>query len=176
MHLWRKRAGEWCYVPLASRLAFGRTADGIAVGGDAEEPLASIVAYSENGAPRAALIAPAPARVRLNGYLSLGVVVLEDRDEISVAGTRFFFAARSATAAAPFAPGRTETRCARCTRVLHAGDIAAFCAGCGAAHHEGALAAPGHGVLACLTYDSACGRCGRRWSDLLWTPEDEDDA
>jgi hypothetical protein len=176
VHLWRKRAGEWCCVPLASRLAFGRTPSGIAVGADAEEPLASIVAYSENGAPRAALIAPASARVRVNGYPSLGVVVLEDRDEISVAGTRFLFAARSATAAAPFASGRTKTRCARCTRVLHAGDMVAGCAGCGATHHEGALAAPRHAVLSCLTYDPACGGCGRRWSDLLWAPEEEDDA
>ncbi len=175
MHLWTWRA-DWYRVGVTDHLTIADSGDGgVDVGGSAAAALATVIQFTENGMPRAALITRPGSRVLLNGYLPLGVAVLEDRDEITVRGRTFYFGARSLLEAMPFPHCDTETRCARCKRPLHEGDTAARCAACSAWHHQGNLAGVQGQRRECWTYDPACGGCGRHRDTLVWSPEEHDD-
>jgi hypothetical protein len=172
MHLWTWR-GDWHRVGVTGQLAIADCGDGgVDVGGTAAPALATVAQFTENGMPRAVLIIPPDSGVLLNGYLPLGVAVLEDRDEITVRGRTFYFGARSLPEAMPFPHCDTETRCARCKRPLHEGDTAVTCGACSAVHHQGDLAGSDGQRRECWTYDPACGACGRHRETLVWTPEE----
>lgn len=171
MHLWRLM-DSWQQAPLETVLYLrGLAGGGVVVGAEKiGTPLGTLIRFTENGVPRAALITPPGAPLVLNGYPQLGVTVLEDRDEISVAGERLLFARHESPAETVFPAGGPEARCARCKAVVNPGDACVRCPACAAYHHE-------REDLRCWTYQPTCGCSARLRAELTWHPaEDEDET
>ncbi|MFQ5667692.1 MAG: hypothetical protein ACE5I7_14865 [Candidatus Binatia bacterium] len=176
MHLWRREEDEWQQFPVTEQIGLLEDSQGrVTADRSAAHSRATIVAFTENGTQRAALITTPGAGVMLNGYVPLGVAVLEDRDEITVRGAMLYFAAHSPTEVMAFPAADTETRCARCKRPLRPGDVAVRCAACSAWHHEGDLAGAAGTRRLCWTYEPTCGGCGREREAMIWRPEEEED-
>ncbi len=148
-HLWRRDADCWRSFPAADDPMILRS--GGATGGVW------------------LLLASPDAGLAVNGEpVRLGLAVLQDRDEILCAdGERVYFACDDVPVPAPLASADPGLRCARCQRVVEAGDIVVRCprAECGLVHHE-------NETLQCWTYDT-CAGCAR--STALdaerWTPD-----
>jgi Pyruvate/2-oxoacid:ferredoxin oxidoreductase delta subunit len=171
MHLWLKREA-WQRIAVDGEITLPPSPEPDEL--DSQPVVAAVVPYLENGTPRAALITTSGAELSLNGFPPLGVAVLQDRDEITLAGETFLFAAHSPTEPVSF-HSDTLTRCARCKRPLRAGDMAVRCAACSSWHHEGALAGTPGAERRCFSYDPVCAGCGRQRESMLWTPEESDD-
>jgi hypothetical protein len=154
--------------------------------GNGRELVARLVRFARHGVDRVALLTAPPALWRgsasilLNGFPPLGVVTLEDRDEILVHGEALLFAANAAEPVRDYEPavdavaGGARALCARCHLELHPGDRVKACAGCGAPAHEGELAPEPAGRparLLCASYDRCCGACGQGEDELVWHPE-----
>jgi hypothetical protein len=105
---------------------------------------------------RGALLARDEAAVTVNGEPVLPLRVLDDRDEVAVAG--------GPVEIAPFPAGLPDTRCGRCKGELGAGESAVRCPHCGAWHHQTE-------DLPCWTYDSSCSTCARATTGCAWEPE-----
>lgn len=172
MRIHHKREGTWQPLELDAACHIAIDGEGqVEIVDDDPGNAASIVAFTENGRPRAALVSRPDSGVTLNGFRPLGVAVLEDRDVIAVRGERLHFAAYGPAQRIEFPPAERRTDCVRCKRPLRAGDAVARCQACGALHHEGRLAGSQEQRL-CLSYDAACGACFRRAADLMWSPDD----
>jgi hypothetical protein len=119
------------------------------------------------------LIAGAGPDVRVNGdAMLLGVRVLTDRDEISVAGVgELFFSTESLARVEEFTGDLTGATpaiyCPRCRQTIDEGVSAVKCPQCGVWYHETE-------DLNCWTYAETCALCPQP-TDLdagfRWTPE-----
>jgi hypothetical protein len=120
-------------------------------------------------APAWTMVGGREASLRVNGQpLVLGVRVLRDRDEISIAGQRCFFSTEELALVVPF-PGMAQFICCpRCKQKLEPGTSAVACPHCRAWHHQSE-------EFPCWTYDATCALCQLHSTALdagySWTPE-----
>ena len=175
MHLLRenRKSARWRKVAIRDRgLALCRRRDGgLALGRGRQRPFALIVPVLEDGTPRALLLRAAGGdEIRVNGLPPLDASVLDDRDEITVAGAaeRLYFVSGELSEPFVHAAGDDDLGCGRCMRPL-AGRLVRRCA-CGTLLHH----APDDPAADCVGYDRArCPGCGRVL-DAGWTPADAD--
>jgi len=176
MHLWRLSDGEWKQVPIGSEglsLRLGEDERLELVDGVAEGALALVLPVEEGGAARASLVTLSrSAAILVNAYRPLGVQILDERDEIILGDELLYFGARSPARVTRFEQTDSGARCARCKRVLHAGDAVTRCPACGAFHHAGSPAGEAE-ELSCWNHDARCGACARPRDGMLWSPEEE---
>ncbi len=197
MDLWFQRDDGWTRVVVGAGVRIGRDADGRLAAGDVvREPLGAVVAFAEHGRPRAALVVENGAGLVVNGFPPLPVRVLADRDEIAVPsrpGAAVVLTTCTPAEPRPFVAAGHPERCGRCRQELRAGDACVRCPACGAAYHQGRLAAAPGGdggvaggepaacdaaggnaatgeTRACWTYDERCGACRRERAQMAWTP------
>ncbi len=134
--------------------------------------LASIIAF---GGRRAALVTTAAGDIRLNGSRPLPVVVLADRDEITVPGARLRIAAFADAAA--YVIGNQRLRCARCKNLIISGAVVRACPACTSLYHstDSLPAAVQSAEVSppCYDYEPRCASCRRLWASMGWSPEDE---
>jgi hypothetical protein len=100
---------------------------------------------------------------------TLGLRVLEHRDEIRVAGAEtVYYSAEKLAEVEPFVGADRPVYCARCRNPIAEGVPSVQCPGCGVRHHE----AEEH---PCWTYSEHCACCSQP-TDLdagfRWTPEE----
>jgi len=123
------------------------------------------------------LVSGANARVRVNGIqLSLGICVLNDRDEIRMEDSgKMFFSTERLARVEPF-PGRAEQSsgneekvcCPRCQQALEPQASAVRCPQCNIWHHQTV-------DLPCWTYSSTCALCPQPTqldASYRWMPEE----
>lgn len=109
------------------------------------------------GTRRWALLAGRGARV--NGLPCLPMEILDDRDEVYIAGECYYFSAQSPPEVVTCAGDKKKIRCARCLGRLVDGDQIVRCPGCRAHHHA-----------SCWTYDVRCQKCPFPTDGRLWVP------
>jgi hypothetical protein len=116
-----------------------------------------------------ALLAGLEVSVRVNGLpLVLGIHALRDRDEISLAGQRYFFSTEELALVTPF-PGLAQPACCpRCKQKVEVGEPAVACPHCRAWHHQS-------DEFPCWTYEPTCALCQLQSTALdagySWTPD-----
>ena len=103
------------------------------VEGTDEAALAQVMPFEH----QAVLLVGTGARVLVNGEPALTVAVVEERDELLVAGESLLFGSVHATAPRAFVAEDAAQRCGRCHRVLHPGDEMIECGNCAGRHNEG---------------------------------------
>lgn len=108
-------------------------------------------------ARRWALLASDGATV--NGVPCLPLEVLDDRDEVSIAGARYVFSAHAPAEVAAFASEGKTIRCARCLGLLVDGDQVVRCPACRAHHHA-----------SCWSSGARCQKCPLLTDGALWVP------
>ena len=111
-----------------------------------------------------------PWAVTVNGLpVPEGLRVLQDRDEIRIAGfERVFFSTERLAAIEPCLSSNSPLMCPRCRQELVAGTPAVCCPACGVWHHQ----ADG---LECWTYAERCALCAHSTAldtGYQWTPEE----
>jgi hypothetical protein len=105
------------------------------------------------------------SHVRVNGIAPLPLRVLEDRDEICVAGEAFYFSIESAPEIVYFSVQDKEFYCARCKGKLEEGTLSVKCPRCSAYHHESE-------GLCCWSYGDRCSaNCAQPTAGYSWQPE-----
>lgn len=171
MRLWLETDGEWQCLPIEGRLDFDEAGAPLDANDDSILCAASLLRSLENQTPRAILISAPDARVTVNGYRPLGLVVLRDRDVLTVGSQTFHFGERTPTDPEPFPGGGAELRCGRCKMILTAGELAIRCAACGSWHHVRPEMEEND---CCWRHDRRCGQCRRNRDELTWMPEDLD--
>jgi len=117
-HLFIIRSGE---EPASARTEVAGLTEsprGLSAGASGQDPAAQIVPFGDP--PEFALVAPARARVRINGEpLRAGIRVLGDRDEIRLGDTLVYFAAYSPPRVTSFSEAEHGSlHCPICTRAL----------------------------------------------------------
>jgi hypothetical protein len=122
---------------------------------------------------QAVLLLGTGARVLVNGEPALSVAVVEERDELLVAGESLLFGSLRVTAPRPLVGEDGAQRCGRCRRLLYLGDVVIECGHCSGLHHEG-LPSGEEEELLCWSHGPACGVCQRARGG--WAPGDSDDA
>jgi hypothetical protein len=110
------------------------------------------------GTRRWALLAHDDAKV--NGLPCLPFEVLDDQDEVRIAGKQYCFSSQTPAEVVAFVDENKNIRCARCLGRLVEGDRIIRCPGCRAHHHA-----------SCWSYDTKCQKCPSRTDDILWVPE-----
>ena len=98
--------------------------------------------------------------VTVNGRPCLPMEILEDRDEVCVAGERYSFGALSPPEVITIGGDDRRIRCARCLDRLRDGDPVVRCPRCRAHHHA-----------SCWRYDVHCQKCECPTDGALWTPD-----
>jgi hypothetical protein len=164
-------AGSFGPVELPSvGLSLLRRSDGLdLVEGTESAALARVIPLER----RAVLLGGMRARILVNGEALLGVRVLEEGDELFVAGEQIFFGAAGSSASRPVHAEDGAQRCGRCRRLLHPGDIVVECGNCEGLHHEGVPAGESEALL-CWSHAAACGLC--QHDRRGWTPGEPDGA
>ncbi|MBI2297366.1 MAG: hypothetical protein HYU66_00190, partial [Armatimonadetes bacterium] len=121
-----------------------------------------------------ALVAGHGARVWLNGVpVSLGLQVLEDRDEVRLetggpAAWFAYFSTEQPATVRPYQPTGRAARCPRCKQAIGDGHPAVQCPKCGVWHHQ-TEARP------CWNYAPKCATCDQATpldGGFRWTPEE----
>ena len=105
----------------------------------------------------------AGAAASVNGRPCLPIEILDDRDEVRLAGEHFCLSTESPAEVVAFdtaTSARKTIRCARCQGDLVEGDPIVRCARCRAHHHA-----------SCWSYDTRCLKCGLPTSGAPWAPE-----
>lgn len=115
------------------------------------------------------LLAGPSAQVRVNGAdLPLGLRILRDQDDVTVAGRRLFFSSEQLAVVAPFVGLDQPAFCPRCKQPLQAGEAAVPCPRCRAWHHQTE-------TFPCWTYDEHCALCHQQATALdagyAWMPD-----
>lgn len=116
------------------------------------------------------LFAASGARVLVNGLpVTIGIVVLSDRDEIRVSSEPpLYFSTETLAEVAPFPESGPRGFCPRCRQPIAPGSHAVRCPGCGLYHHASE-------DLSCWTYSAQCAGCSHDTAldaGFRWTPED----
>jgi hypothetical protein len=171
MRFWWKLDDQWRCLPIEDRLDFDVEGTPLETDDPAMVCAASLLRLVENQTQRAVLITAPDSLVRVNGYRPLGIVVLRDRDVVSIGSQTFHFAERTPTEPEPFPGGDRELCCARCKKVMHPAELAIRCAACGSWHHVRPEKAEED---CCWRHDLRCGQCQRNRDELIWSPEDLD--
>lgn len=108
-------------------------------------------------------------RVRVNGSpVPLGMVVLEDRDELSLPAFTAWFSTETQAQVDPFPESTARGFCPRCKQAIASGSAAVRCPSCGLWHHASE-------DLPCWTYAPTCSGCAQETAldaGFRWTPED----
>ncbi len=109
------------------------------------------------------------AGLRVNGkFISWGICVLHDRDEIGLPGCEpFYFSSERLVKVQAYPEGREPASCPRCRQVIQPGTAAVLCPGCETWHHQSE-------ELPCWTYAETCALCSRPTAldrGFTWTPE-----
>ena len=142
MIIWEHTSDEkWIARKLPERDAFALGAD------------VSVIRWSEGR--ECGLLVRGEAEV--NGAPSLPLQVLAHRDEIRVAGKRFYYSVASSPEVFRLSPEDGETLCARCAGTLCSRDDVVRCPLCLAIHHDD-----------CFADLPTCGACKETTS---WMPE-----
>ena len=135
-----------------------------------------VVAFQHNGVSGVALLVDGSRVVFVNGEpLVTRIRVCTHKDEILVAGTRFFFSAESVPELEIFhaAPGGRRVQCPVCRRPIEHMQQVVRCAGCQRLFHQ--IDASGdRREKHCWTYHPACPFCDHPTSlsgEATWTPE-----
>lgn len=122
------------------------------------------------GGERWLLLSPPDARARVNGEaLLLGARILRHKDELQLAGERFFFSTERSAIVEPLPKLGHAVHCARCKQQMTDGSPAVRCPGCGAWHMQSK-------EYPCWTYGEKCSLCAtptELGSGLRWSPEGE---
>lgn len=172
-HLWtHDAAGAWASTPIAAAAVL--RGDGTITPADADPPspftaASGIQVRRVVGQPDTWALLTASRAFRLNGVpVSLGLAVLEDRDEIRLPGVHVWFSTETQAHVEPFPQSATRGFCPRCKQAIEAGSPAVRCPSCGLWHHAS-------DDLPCWTYAPTCAACAQD-TDLdagfRWTPED----
>jgi len=108
--------------------------------------------------------------VQVNGFpLSEGIRLLDDRDEIRVAGAgTLYFSTERIAAVEPFDVRFEAVFCPRCRLEIEDGSNSVGCPGCGAAHHQ-------TDERECWTYGETCSLCPQPTAldgTYRWVPDD----
>jgi hypothetical protein len=164
-NLWCKSGGAWGARKLAG--------SGLEIPADKQglSPAARLIQSGAEGAALWALISPARPSVRVNGRaVAAGLRVMEDRDEIRIGDSRFFFSAESIAEVVEFPGAVRPVFCGRCRLPIATGSPAVCCPDCGIWHHQG-----GPENRLCWTYAPTCSYCQTQTelgSELKWAPEE----
>jgi len=132
---------------------------------------ARMVSFRVGNAERWVVVAGPDAQLRVNGIplSALGMRVLADRDEISIAGGgSAFYSAEDLAEVVAFAGADRVMLCGRCRQKIESGSPAVKCPGCGTWYHE-------HSNLQCFTYHPTCAFCPKPTAldaGFSWVPED----
>jgi hypothetical protein len=175
-HLWLWKSEQWTIVPLtkdALQLP-AHPAPAARPATDAPTPTARVVIrrHRAEGVSEAWLVlAPAPSAVRVNGAaLSQGLHLLQDKDELQLAGTPPLYFSTERVAAVEAFPGAERAMlCPRCKMEMQAGQAAVRCPVCRTWYHQ---VEPD---LNCYTYALRCQVCAKETKlggSLEWVPED----
>ena len=175
-HLWTI-ASDGLWAPTAlDDVAFVLGSFGLARLSDpcaATSPSSVVVLRRTGDGPDASwsLLSPPAVSALVNGAPSpLGLVVLADRDEIRVPGSKpVFFSTESLAAIVSFPADVRRGFCPRCQQPIEPGTPAVKCPGCGLWYHQSAA------LLPCWTYGDRCAACARPTSldaGFSWTPEE----
>lgn len=124
---------------------------------------------SDEGAGWAVIAAPG-TDVRVNGLpLAGGIRLLEDRDEIRVAGASMFFSTETLPRIEAYGGGAEPKFCPRCRQEVAPGAPAVRCPECGVWHHESE-------ELPCWSYAETCALCPQptdlETAGFRWSPEE----
>jgi hypothetical protein len=103
-------------------------------------------------------------QITVNGFSSLPLRILADRDEIRVGEEAVYFSLESAAEVVPFTAQATEVFCGRCKGKMKDGEAAVPCPRCKAWHHQAEM-------LSCWTYDAKCSSCAQPTAGISWQPE-----
>jgi hypothetical protein len=158
-HVWRNNGHDVGWTPTVL------DGDGLALGSSAALRRIDDV----NGAAWM-LFAASSARVLVNGLpVSIGIVVLADRDEIRVPSEPpLYFSTETLAEVGPFPESCPRGFCPRCRQPIAPCSPAVRCPGCGLSHHASE-------DLACWTYSPQCAGCSHDTAldaGFRWTPED----
>ncbi len=166
-HLWwADEFGAWGVEPLGQARSGGKTA---VLSGGVE------LIQGEADGTRWILLSKAAPAVRVNGLpLELGMRVLADRDEITLAEgssaevTRLYFSSESLAQIAALPDIEKPLFCPRCRKAIAPGSDAVRCPSCGVWHHQNA-------ELECWTYAPHCALCPQPTpleAGFQWAPEE----
>ena len=173
-HFWISNAeGEWAIQLLAEESCLAVAGHDVRLTRPAGEPHPSEIRIMPPDAtsmsPSWTLLGGREASLRVNGQpLALGIRVLRDRDEISIAGQRCFFSTEELARVAAF-PGLAQiVFCPRCKQKVEPGEPAVACPHCRAWHHQS-------DKFPCWTYATTCALCQLQSTALdagySWKPE-----
>jgi hypothetical protein len=176
MHIWKRlqsSAPAWGLLPLPAdtSVSLHATAPHVRRGAT---PTATAELHVTNGDSWALICTP-DAPLRVNGEpVALGIRVLRDRDEITMAGCSPMYVSTERLAAIEPFSGDAPAACPRCRMMIAPETDAVKCPACGIWHHEDAS-----NSLTCWSYHLAatCSHCPQpnTLADdaaYIWTPED----
>ena len=171
--MWRRAepAGSFSRIDVpAEGLSLVPSREGLdLVEGTDEAALAQVMPFER----QAVLLLGTGARVLVNGEPALSVAIVEERDELLVAGEPLLFGSVRATAPRAFVAEDGAQRCGRCHRVLDPGDVVIECGNCSGLHHEGVPSGEEEALL-CWSHATVCGMCQHDRGG--WTPGEAEDA
>src|SRR5271165_7039098 len=132
---------------------------------------ARMVCFRVGNAERWVVVAGLDSQTRVNGIplSAIGVRVLADRDELSLAGVgSAFYSAEDLAEVVAFAGADRVILCGRCRQKIEPGSPAVKCPGCGTWYHE-------KPDLNCFSYGATCTFCPAATvlgAGFSWVPED----
>ena len=173
VHLWYPRgAGDWTASPIdAPMVALDAGLDVLEPGVASDASAEGVVLHRLLDAGETwVLLSLASGDLRLNGEpMRLGIAILSDRDELSIAGQpSCFFSTETLARIEPLPALAAGGCCPRCKLPIDAGVAAVRCPGCGLWHHS-------TDDMPCWTYAPTCAGCTQDTSPdagFRWTPED----
>lgn len=113
---------------------------------------------------RCCLLVQQGPNLMVNGFPSLPLRILKDRDEIRVTGQTVYFTTESPPQIALFISKGKDVFCGRCKGRMSEGELSVQCPGCGTSHHQ-------KEGLSCWSYDTRCSGCDQPTAGLSWQPE-----
>lgn len=135
----------------------------------ARDHSALLLCRQESNGAMWVLVSAGKAGVRINGMpVFMGIRVLQDQDEICVAGERVFFSTERLAHVDAFPGDESPIFCPRCKQLIPRGSPVVRCPQCQVFHHQSE-------ELPCWTYSNTCALCGQSTTldaSYRFTPED----
>jgi len=136
-----------------------------------------LVPFDEGNNRNVALILSDSHQGWVNGNTIIGLKVLDHRDEIHIAGRRWYYSSESQPRRAIFQldPNTRRPRCVVCRVPIEDGDTIVACPRCGRLYHQ-LEAGDERPDKPCYTYRDRC-LCGHATSldgEGLWRPDEEE--